>query len=474
MLSKYRSLTAVTIITLILFLLALPAGAANEVSLALSETTFSPNGDGFRDTTVVWFKLTGNAKTTVRVLRNGAIVATLHRNANLNAGPHAFIWGGTSGLLGGAPLPDGRYTLQVVAKYSFGTYATAGDFYILRHLIGPGGIENGAVTRDKIAFGAIDGARIADGTIGMDKLATITVVSGNIGDGAVSAGKLEDGAVTNAKLAFGSVDSDKIADGTISTADIKDGAITGVKITPGTITQTQINSTGLNADTLDGKHATDFDSADAAEVAARIAADAADAAAWASADTADAAAWAAADTADAAAWAAADNANALAWAAADTSETAARIAGDNSLWTALGNATATLNSNFTTLSNQHTADVSAMQAALATETTNRQSADANHLDTSALASGLKFNSGEITISTSLIGDATSTISFGGAFISPPPILLIGMTAMSDPIAKVINMRASTVSTDTGEVTLRVDANGSGTGVATIRWLAIGN
>ena len=80
----------------------------------------------------------------------------------------------------------------------------------------------------------------ADGTTGQDT---------NSGSG-VKTGHIQDGAVTSSKLTNGSVTSPKIAD----------GAVTDAKIT-GPISASKISSTGLNADTVDGKHASDLASA---------------------------------------------------------------------------------------------------------------------------------------------------------------------------------------------------------------------
>lgn len=79
--------------------------------------------------------------------------------------------------------------------------------------------------------------READGTSGQNTNAGSGVKTGHIQDGAVTAPKIADGAVTTNK--------------------ITDGAVTDAKIT-GPISGTKISSTGLDADTVDGKHASDF------------------------------------------------------------------------------------------------------------------------------------------------------------------------------------------------------------------------
>ncbi len=530
----FRKFVVISLTILMLLWMVVPAMAAPTVTFSLSETTFSPNGDGFRDVTTVTFNLSSNASVSIRILQGTTVVATLHSNAALAAGPHAFIWGGTTNLTSGPVLPDGRYTILIQANDGSGTGEVAGDFYILSHLITSGMIENGSITRDKLAFGAIDGARIAEHSIGMDQLASITVLSGNIGDGSV----------TEPKIAADAVTTPKIADGAVTTPKLADGAVTGAKIANGTVGQTQINSVGLDADTLDGKHAAAFDSADASETTARIAADAADvttddatyvndnANEVDNADIADGSlaaakifgtAWTAnndgpgtgldadfLDGLDSSAFQAAgtyivdnnnqvDNADIVdgslaaakifgtAWTAnndgpgtgldADTLDgkhAAAFDSADADLWAALGNATATIGANLTSISNQHVSDVTTLISLITTESVNRQAADADRLNSSAFGSNVRIISGDTTVSTSAVSDITKTISFGGAFTSPPSIVMINLSALSDLGARVVNLRSRPTATDSGEIGLYVEADGSGTDTAYLRWIAIGN
>lgn len=90
--------------------------------------------------------------------------------------------------------------------------------------------------------------READGTSGQDT---------NSGSG-IKTGHIQDGAVTTGKVADGSISTSKIVDGAVTTPKIADGTVTDAKIT-GPISASKISSTGLNADTVDGKHAADFE-----------------------------------------------------------------------------------------------------------------------------------------------------------------------------------------------------------------------
>lgn len=92
----------------------------------------------------------------------------------------------------------------------------------------------------------------------------------------VGTADLADGAVTTPKLAAGAVTDEKIS-GTISGSklgahghygsDLVDASVTGAKLTDGAVTDSKISgpissskidTTGLNADLLDGKHASEF------------------------------------------------------------------------------------------------------------------------------------------------------------------------------------------------------------------------
>jgi len=87
----------------------------------------------------------------------------------------------------------------------------------------------------------------ADGLASQDTNSGSGVKTGHIQNNAVTTGKIADGAVTTIKILDSAVSSSKIAN----------GAVTDAKIT-GPISASKISSTGLNADTVDGKHAADL------------------------------------------------------------------------------------------------------------------------------------------------------------------------------------------------------------------------
>ena len=91
-------------------------------------------------------------------------------------------------------------------------------------------IQAGAVTREKIAAGAVDSSRLSENA----------VYSINIADGEIVSNKIRAGAVTTAKIADGSINTTKIADAQVTTAKLADGAVTAHKIAPGAIPQATI------------------------------------------------------------------------------------------------------------------------------------------------------------------------------------------------------------------------------------------
>ena len=66
--------------------------------------------------------------------------------------------------------------------------------------------------------------------IGTEDINNGSVTTDKIADGAITSGKIGDGEVNTQDLADGAVTSEKIKDGEVKTADIADGAITPEKL----------------------------------------------------------------------------------------------------------------------------------------------------------------------------------------------------------------------------------------------------
>lgn len=78
------------------------------------------------------------------------------------------------------------------------------------------GIEDGAVTADKLANGAVTSAKMANGAVNTSQLANSAVTRSKLYMGSVATEKLQDGSVTSPKLAGGAVTADKLGEGVVS------------------------------------------------------------------------------------------------------------------------------------------------------------------------------------------------------------------------------------------------------------------
>jgi len=113
-----------------------PAGAEVQATVPLtvsrtlglvtaSSAIFSPNGDGRNDTLELGFSLTVAADVRIRVLRDGAWVAS-PLTAHFEPGTHRFTWDGTRAV---GRLRDGSYTAVVEATDALvGAVSTAVPF----------------------------------------------------------------------------------------------------------------------------------------------------------------------------------------------------------------------------------------------------------------------------------------------------------------------------------------------------------
>jgi hypothetical protein len=93
-------------------------------SVSASPPFFSPNGDGRRDRLVVRFSLAAPASVRVRIVRDGAWVATL-LDAYLPAGPQKVVWDGSRRF---GSIRDGSYSAVVDASDEVGTASFAVPF----------------------------------------------------------------------------------------------------------------------------------------------------------------------------------------------------------------------------------------------------------------------------------------------------------------------------------------------------------
>lgn len=101
--------------------------------------------------------------------------------------------------------------------------------------VGSTKLADSAVTTAKISANAVTSAKIANGAVNTSQLADDAVTSAKIADGAVGTSELASAAVTTAKIGASQITSALIADGTIVTADIANGAVTEEKLGANTL-----------------------------------------------------------------------------------------------------------------------------------------------------------------------------------------------------------------------------------------------
>ncbi len=112
-------------------------------------------------------------------------------------------------------------------------------------------LDNDAVTTVKIADGAVTTAKLAGKSVTAENIVNDAVTTDKLADGAVTAEKIGVAAVNSQALASLSVTESKIASNAVTTSKLADGAVTAAKISGGA-------GSGIDADLLDGQHASDI------------------------------------------------------------------------------------------------------------------------------------------------------------------------------------------------------------------------
>lgn len=108
-------------------------------------------------------------------------------------------------------------------------------------------LADNAVTRPKIANGAIDSTKIADASVTNSKLPDGVVNAAKLASGAVTEAKIGSAAVAAAKIAGGAVTSSKIASGAVTEEKIQNSAVTSSKLalSPNTFTTATLELTNV-------------------------------------------------------------------------------------------------------------------------------------------------------------------------------------------------------------------------------------
>ena len=133
-------------------------------------------------------------------------------------------------------------------------------------------IQDLAVTTGKLAALSVTTAKIAADAVTADELAADAVVTASIVDAAVTEAKLATGAVTEAKLGTAAVTVTKIADTSITYAklNLADGSVPGAKLTDATVTSAKLASDAVTTGSITDLNVTTGKLADGAVTAAKI------------------------------------------------------------------------------------------------------------------------------------------------------------------------------------------------------------
>ncbi|MCK6619946.1 MAG: hypothetical protein HUU32_08285 [Calditrichaceae bacterium] len=134
--------------------------------------------------------------------------------------------------------------------------------------IGPDGIQNGAVSEEKLANGAVSTNKLQDNAVNTRNIANLQVTGAKLADGAVTTAKLGDlavstekiaeGAITQPKLSpditlpiqDGSITTPKLADGAVTTPKLGDNAVTAAKLADNSVATDKLANNSVNADKL--------------------------------------------------------------------------------------------------------------------------------------------------------------------------------------------------------------------------------
>lgn len=109
--------------------------------------------------------------------------------------------------------------------------------------VGTAQLKDEAVTFSKISPGAVTRTRIADGAVGVDQ----------IGSEAVNNARIADGAVTGSKIAAGTITRSLLADSVIGTDQMANNSVTGAKIDSNAVGSAQIQSGAVGMSELSGE-----------------------------------------------------------------------------------------------------------------------------------------------------------------------------------------------------------------------------
>ena len=108
--------------------------------------------------------------------------------------------------------------------------------------------DTGTVATGMIADSAVTSAKIADGTIQQQDLASNAVTTAKILANAVTTAKIADGSINTAKLGADAVTAAKLADNAVVTANIVDANVTHVKLANDAVDGDNIADNSINSE----------------------------------------------------------------------------------------------------------------------------------------------------------------------------------------------------------------------------------
>lgn len=179
------------------------------------------------------------------------------------------ITGGTinGAVIGGGTPAAGTFTNVVVNTL---LNVSAATVTFADGQINGSKLTNGTVVVDKLATNSVSTIKILDSNITEAKIAAGAVTETKIGAGAVTADKIGTGAVVEAKIGTGAVTADKIGSSAVTETKIDTGAVTVNKIGTGAVTESKIGTGAVTADKIGSSAVTNTKIADSAVTLQKI------------------------------------------------------------------------------------------------------------------------------------------------------------------------------------------------------------
>lgn len=239
----------------------LALGAVGTDRLADEAVTDAKLADG----AVVAAKLAPNA-VTGPALANGAVSEAKLQDGSVSAGK--LVDGAVlESKIGALQVTSGKLATGAVLEDKIGTGAVTtsklADNAVVTSKLQDDAVTTGKigalqVTSGKLAVGAVTTDKIGDGQVTNQKIGDLQITGAKLANNSITGGKLVNETVGTAQLAANSVTNAKIADNSLSGGKLTPGSVHGDRLIDGTVTAAKINRAGLDADLVDGLHASSF------------------------------------------------------------------------------------------------------------------------------------------------------------------------------------------------------------------------